>query len=199
MRTGHTLGARAWAFSVWILVAFFVLNLAGMIATVMLDSIGTHWFRTWLPAGWTLRWYGMVWNEFQLPPILIVTVEVVAAVVFLSGLIGVPAAYAMARREFPGKRAALPHSRILIHQPATEGGYGQASDIEIQANEILRIREEMENILARHSGRDEEEVRRDIERDKFLTAAEAKEYGMIDEVLTVLKRGSERVSEVVSS
>jgi putative spermidine/putrescine transport system permease protein len=107
MRTDQTLGARAWAFSIWVLVAFFVLNLAGLIATVVLDSIGTHWFRIWLPAGWTLRWYGMVWNEFQLPPILIVTVEVVAAVVFLSGLIGVPAAYATARRDFPGKRAAM--------------------------------------------------------------------------------------------
>ncbi len=99
--------ARVWAFAVWLLVTFFVLNLAGMIATVVLDSIGTHWFTTWLPAGWTGRWYGMVWNEFQLPAILIVTVEVVAAVVLLSGLIGVPAAYAMARRDFPGKRAAM--------------------------------------------------------------------------------------------
>jgi ATP-dependent Clp protease protease subunit len=98
-----------------------------------------------------------------------------------------------------GKRLALPNSRILIHQPATEGGYGQSSDMEIQAREILRMRTAMEVILARHSGRDEEEIRRDIERDKFLTAADAKEYGIIDEVLTVLKRGTERVSEVVSS
>jgi ATP-dependent Clp protease protease subunit len=97
-----------------------------------------------------------------------------------------------------GKRIALPNSRILIHQPATEGGYGQSSDMEIQANEILRMRSAMENILSRHTGRDEELVRRDIERDKFLTAAEAKEYGMIDEVLTALKRGSERVPAVVS-
>ncbi|MBO0735294.1 MAG: ABC transporter permease subunit [Alphaproteobacteria bacterium] len=107
MRADRTPGARAWAFAVWVLVAFFVLNLAGMIATVVLDSIGTHWFATWLPAGWTGRWYGMVWNEFQLPPILIVTVEVVAAVILLSGLIGVPAAYAMARRDFPGRRVAM--------------------------------------------------------------------------------------------
>ena len=88
-----------------------------------------------------------------------------------------------------GKRIALPNSRILIHQPATEGGYGQSSDMEIQANEILRMRTAMETILARHTGRDEEIVRRDIERDKFLTAADAKEYGIIDEVLTALKRG----------
>ena len=69
----------------------------------------------------------------------------------------------------PGKRFALPHSRILIHQPYTEGG-GQGSDIEIQANEILRMRDEMEGILARHTGRTAEEIRRDIERDKILTA-----------------------------
>jgi ATP-dependent Clp protease protease subunit len=96
----------------------------------------------------------------------------------------------------PGKRAALPHSRILIHQPATEGGYGQASDIEIQANEILRIREEMETILARHSGQDVEKVRRDIERDRFLTAEEAKTYGLIDDIIASRKK---RASEVVSS
>ena len=96
----------------------------------------------------------------------------------------------------PGKRAALPHSRILIHQPATEGGYGQASDIEIQANEILRIREEMETILSRHSGQDVEKVRRDIERDRFLTAEEAKTYGLIDDIIESRKK---RASEVVSS
>ena len=107
MRADKTAGARLWAFTVWVVVGFFVLNLAGLIATVVVDSIGTHWFATWVPAGWTTRWYGMVWNEFQLPQILIVTIEVVAAVVILSGLIGVPAAYAMARRNFPGKRAAL--------------------------------------------------------------------------------------------
>ncbi len=97
-----------------------------------------------------------------------------------------------------GKRIALPNSRILIHQPATEGGYGQSSDMEIQANEILRMRSAMEAILARHTGNDEEIIRHDIERDKFLTAAEAKEYGMIDEVLTALKRGSAKVPAVVS-
>src|ERR1700722_19639853 len=97
-----------------------------------------------------------------------------------------------------GKRIALPNSRILIHQPATEGGYGQSSDMEIQANEILRMRTAMETILARHTGRDEELVRRDIERDKFLSAADAREYGIIDEVLTALKRGSEKVPAVVS-
>jgi ATP-dependent Clp protease protease subunit len=87
----------------------------------------------------------------------------------------------------PGKRAALPHSRILIHQPSTEGGRGQTSDLEIQANEIIRQREELEEILARHSGRTVEQVRADIERDRFLTAQDAREYGLIDEIITSRK------------
>jgi ATP-dependent Clp protease protease subunit len=93
-----------------------------------------------------------------------------------------------------GKRMALPNSRILIHQPAIESGYGQSSDLEIQAREIQRMRTSMERVLAAHTGRDEAEIRRDIERDKFLTAQDAKEYGLVDEVLTMLKRKSEVVS-----
>jgi ATP-dependent Clp protease protease subunit len=94
----------------------------------------------------------------------------------------------------PGKRAALPHARILIHQPATEGTYGQSSDIEIQAREIMRIRDQLEEILARHSGRSIDEVRKDIERDKILTADEAKSYGLIDDVFASRKRRAEVVS-----
>jgi ATP-dependent Clp protease, protease subunit len=86
-----------------------------------------------------------------------------------------------------GKRLALPNSRILIHQPATEGGYGQSSDIEIQAREILRIRALMEQMLAEDTGKSTDEVSKDIERDKYLTAEQALEYGIIDEVLTSLK------------
>jgi ATP-dependent Clp protease protease subunit len=86
----------------------------------------------------------------------------------------------------PGKRFALPHARILIHQPYTEGG-GQGSDIEIQANEILRMRAEMEGILAHHTGRSVEQIQRDIERDKILTATAAKEYGVVDQVITSRK------------
>jgi len=86
-----------------------------------------------------------------------------------------------------GKRLALPNSRILIHQPATEGGYGQSSDIEIQAREILRIRSLMEDMLSTDTGKSSEEVSRDIERDKYLTAEQALEYGIIDEILTSLK------------
>jgi ATP-dependent Clp protease protease subunit len=90
-----------------------------------------------------------------------------------------------------GKRMALPNSRILIHQPAVESGYGQSSDLEIQAREILRMRTAMERVIAIHTGKDEDQVRRDVERDKFFTAEEAKEYGLVDEVLTTLKRKTE--------
>jgi ATP-dependent Clp protease protease subunit len=83
----------------------------------------------------------------------------------------------------PGKRLALPNSRILIHQPYTEGSYGQASDIEIQANEILRMRALLEQMISEHTGRPVEEVGRDIERDKILTAEGAVEYGLVDQVL----------------
>lgn len=87
----------------------------------------------------------------------------------------------------PGKRFALPNARILIHQPAMEGAGGQASDVEIQANEIFRMREWLEQTLARHTGRDKEQVARDIERDKILTAPQAQEYGLIDQVLSSRK------------
>jgi ATP-dependent Clp protease protease subunit len=83
----------------------------------------------------------------------------------------------------PGKRIALPNARVLIHQPYAEAGYGQASDLEIQANEILRMRALLEELLARHSSRTIEQVREDIERDKILTAHEAVEYGLVDSVI----------------
>ena len=88
----------------------------------------------------------------------------------------------------PGKRLALPNARILIHQPATgDAGRGQASDIEIQAREVLRMRTWLEETLAGHSNRTQEQVNEDIERDKILSAAEALEYGLIDQVLTSRK------------
>ena len=88
----------------------------------------------------------------------------------------------------PGKRMALPNSRIIIHQPATEGGYGQGSDIEIQAKEILRMRSQLEEMISRHSGQALEKVRRDIDRDKIMTADEAKDYGIVDTVLSSRKK-----------
>ena len=88
----------------------------------------------------------------------------------------------------PGKRLALPNSTILIHQPASGGGgRGQASDIEIQAAEIMRMRVWLEETIAKHSNKSAEEVSKDIERDKILTAAQALEYGLIDQVLTSRK------------
>jgi len=87
----------------------------------------------------------------------------------------------------PGKRLALPNARILIHQPATGQGGGQASDIEIQAREILRMRGWLETTLSHHSNRTLEQVNKDIDRDKILSADEALEYGLIDQVLTSRK------------
>ena len=99
--------ARAWSLFVWALVGFFVLNLLALIAAVVTSSFATRWLGTWLPAGWTTRWYLSAWDEFQLGDVLIVTFEIVLAVVAVAGLIGIPAAYAMARRDFPGKRAVM--------------------------------------------------------------------------------------------
>ncbi|ORT47660.1 ATP-dependent Clp protease proteolytic subunit [Frankia sp. KB5] len=91
----------------------------------------------------------------------------------------------------PGKRTALPNSRILIHQPSGQSE-GQSSDLEIQAREILRIRTLMEEILAQHTGRPLEQIRRDIERDKILTVQDAVEYGLIDEIIPSRKASSPR-------
>jgi ATP-dependent Clp protease protease subunit len=82
----------------------------------------------------------------------------------------------------PGKRFILPHSRVLIHQPYAEGR-GQGSDIEIQANEVLRMRSEMEDILSLHTNRDVAKIREDIERDKILNANAAVEYGIVDKII----------------
>lgn len=85
-----------------------------------------------------------------------------------------------------GKRYALPHSRILIHQPL--GGFsGQATDIEIHAREILRTREKLIELYSRHTGQPEDRIRHDMERDFFMSAAEAKDYGLVDEVLVKKK------------
>ncbi|MBV8428739.1 MAG: ABC transporter permease subunit [Hyphomicrobiales bacterium] len=100
----RSLTERLWGTALWFLVGFFILNLIALIATVVTSSFATRWLGTWLPADFTTRWYFSAWDEFQLGDVLTVTFEVVFAVVLLAGLLGVPAAYAMARRDFPGKK-----------------------------------------------------------------------------------------------
>jgi ATP-dependent Clp protease protease subunit len=87
-----------------------------------------------------------------------------------------------------GKRMALPNSRILIHQPSLGGAEGQGTDLEIQAREIMRMRAQMEHLLAEQTGQPIEKVTRDIDRDKIMTAAEAREYGIVDVVLNSRKK-----------
>ena len=101
------LGSRIWRIAVWAVTILFVLNLLAMIASVIVSSFATRWLGTWLPLGYTTRWYFSAWDEFQLHDVLVVTFQVVFTVVIASGLLGVLAAYAMARREFPGKRFAM--------------------------------------------------------------------------------------------
>jgi putative spermidine/putrescine transport system permease protein len=107
------LAMRPGAWLTWGVLAFFFINLLGVIGSVVLDSIGRRWFDTWLPSGWTGSWYSEAWNEFNLGQVLVVTVEITLAVVILSLVIGTPAAYALARRRFPGKQAVT----ILIALP----------------------------------------------------------------------------------
>ncbi|ASU81966.1 ATP-dependent Clp protease proteolytic subunit [Nocardiopsis gilva YIM 90087] len=89
----------------------------------------------------------------------------------------------------PGKRMALEHSRVLLHQPSTQG-QGEAADLEIQAAEVLRIRSQIEEILARHTGQTVERLREDTDRDKILTADEAKDYGLVDSLITTRELAS---------
>ena len=98
---------RAWRGLLLGLMTLFVVNIGLMIAAVATSSFAKRWLGTWLPEGWTTTWYTAAWKEFQLDSVLWVTVEVVFAVVFLALLIGVPAAYTLARRNFPGKRLLM--------------------------------------------------------------------------------------------
>jgi putative spermidine/putrescine transport system permease protein len=98
---------RAWRGLLFGLMTLFVINIGLIVAAVAVSSFAKRWLGTWLPDGWTATWYAASWNEFQLGDVLWVTVEVVLAVVFLSLLIGVPAAYTLARRDFLGKKALM--------------------------------------------------------------------------------------------
>ena len=99
--------SRVWSGVMWGLVLLFVLNIGLMIAAVATNSFARRWLGTWLPQGWTTNWYAEAWKEFQLGSVLWVTFEIVFAVVALSVVIGVPAAYALARRDFHGKKLLM--------------------------------------------------------------------------------------------
>ena len=83
-----------------------------------------------------------------------------------------------------GKRSALPHSRIMIHQPSQNGGGGMASDIEIQAREILYLKGKLNELMSKHTGKPVEVIERDTDRDRFMSAQEALDYGIIDTIVT---------------
>ena len=101
---GANLRGRTWGTVVWVVMGFVLLNIAGLIGEVGINSLSTRWFGTWLPDALTTRWYSGAWEEFALPDVLLTTMEVVFAVVLVSAVVGVPAAYALARSSFPGKR-----------------------------------------------------------------------------------------------
>jgi putative spermidine/putrescine transport system permease protein len=103
----NTPGAKLWSAAVQVFIAFLLINIAALIVAVITNSFATRWLRSWLPEALTTRWYGAAWHEFQLDSVLAVTFEIVFAVVLLSGLIGVPAAYGLARRQFLGRRAVF--------------------------------------------------------------------------------------------
>ena len=122
MNASKTLGDRLWIIAVWALVAFFVVNLLAMIATVVTSSFSSRWLGTWLPEGATVKWYASAWSEFQLDDVLMATMQVTLTVVAVSGLLGIPAAYAMARREFWGKKIVMAIFLLpLLVPPITYG------------------------------------------------------------------------------
>lgn len=96
---------RPGAWLTWAVLAFFFVNLLGVIVSVLVNSLGRHWFSTWLPSGWTGSWYSEAWSEFDLGQVLTATLEITLAVVVISLALGVPTSYALARRNFPGKKA----------------------------------------------------------------------------------------------
>ena len=100
-------GEVLWTCLVAAVMAFFLINAAGVISSVAVSSLATRWLGSWLPSGYTTHWYAAAWDEFQLGDVLWVTLEIVFIVVAVSILLGVPAAYALARKDFPGKRAVL--------------------------------------------------------------------------------------------
>lgn len=92
---------------VWVVIGLFFLNLVALLLSVVVDSFGTRWFGTWLPEAWTTRWYSAAWGEFALSRVLTTTAQVAIVVVVISVLVGLPASYALARRNFPGKKLLM--------------------------------------------------------------------------------------------
>lgn len=114
--------ARPSAWLVWGAVAFFFINLFGVVGAVVVSSFGQRWFDTWLPDGYTTSWYSRAWDEFALLDVIVVTLEASLLVVGLSLVIGVPAAYVLARRSFPGKRlVSLLFLLPILMPPITYG------------------------------------------------------------------------------
>jgi putative spermidine/putrescine transport system permease protein len=105
--TRRRIALRPGVWLVWGAVAFFLLMLLGVVGAVVVSSFGTRWFGGWLPEGWTTQWYGETWRDFGLGRVMTVTIEVALAVVAISVLIGTPAAYALARRDFVGKKLLM--------------------------------------------------------------------------------------------
>jgi len=99
--------SKIWRLAVWAVAGLFILNLIGVIAAVVVNSFATRWLGTWLPVGLTTKWYFSAWKEFQLSSVVFVTFQIVFTVVIISGILGVTTAYALARRDFPGKRLVV--------------------------------------------------------------------------------------------
>src|SRR5258708_14491628 len=98
---------RAFGLVIWVLLAIYLINLLGLVGSVVADSFATNWFDTWFPAGYTSHWYADAWKDFGISDLLVTTVQISLAVVLIDLLLGVPAAYVIARRDFPGKRLVL--------------------------------------------------------------------------------------------
>lgn len=107
LRAGRPLAKSPFRWVVWIAAIFFFVNLFGVIASVIANSFATKWFDTWLPEGWTTKYYETAWQDYQLADTLVVTMQVAFTVVVVSLLIGTPAAYVLARRDFPGKKIMM--------------------------------------------------------------------------------------------
>lgn len=114
---------------IWASVAFFFINLLGVIGTVVVSSFGTEWFDGWLPSGWTMKFYTTAWHDYQVSNLLRVTLQVALAVVLISILVGTPAAYVLARRDFPGKKLLMLSFLLPIMLPPITYGIPLATFI----------------------------------------------------------------------